>query len=185
MQLISKVLLFTALVFGQSAFASDLLRLLKSGSHVALMRHALAPGGGDPAEFSLRDCSTQRNLDKAGRTQSVVTGGFFRQSGILFETVYSSQWCRCLETAELLNNGPVVELPSLNSFFRSMHLADQRTALLQRWLATETFAAPVILVTHQVNITALTGVYPASGEVVIAEVLNDGQVRVKGRIDPQ
>ncbi|MEM6421797.1 MAG: histidine phosphatase family protein, partial [Pseudomonadota bacterium] len=82
------------------------------------MRHALAPGTGDPAAFELRDCATQRNLDARGRAQAVATGQMIRDAGIRIDAVLSSQWCRCLDTARLLDLGPVIEEPALNSFFR-------------------------------------------------------------------
>ena len=90
---------------------------LQRGEAVALIRHAIAPGTGDPPGFLLRDCSTQRNLSKEGRIQARRIGDFFRAQGIKEALVYSSQWCRCLETARLLGFGPVQELPALNSFF--------------------------------------------------------------------
>lgn len=94
------------------------LALLKKPGHFAIMRHALAPGTGDPRNFDLTDCSTQRNLSEAGREQAKAVGELLRKSGIEKAGVYSSQWCRCLDTATLLGLGPVTELPALNSFFQ-------------------------------------------------------------------
>jgi len=88
----------------QHAWAS-----VTDGSAVVLMRHALAPGGGDPVGFKLRDCSTQRNLSDQGRAQAVNIGNTLRQNGINSPMVLSSQWCRCLETARLLDMGEPVE----------------------------------------------------------------------------
>ena len=94
-----------------------LLAALREGRAVALMRHATAPGTGDPAGFALGDCTTQRNLSAAGREQARATGARLRAAGIAMARIYSSQWCRCLETARLLGLGEVTELPALNSFF--------------------------------------------------------------------
>ena len=91
---------------------------LRNGN-VLLLRHAIAPGFGDPAGFRIDDCSTQRNLSEAGRQQARAIGAWLRARGISRAKVYSSQWCRCLETARLLNLGPVTQLPALNSFFES------------------------------------------------------------------
>ena len=81
----------------------------KPFGRVLMLRHALAPGFGDPSNFQLRDCSTQRILDEVGREQSRQIGNAFRKAGLRFEGVYSSQWCRCLETAKLINMGKVKE----------------------------------------------------------------------------
>lgn len=163
----------------------DLLAQLNSGNHLALMRHELAPGTGDPASFKVKDCTTQRNLDDQGRSQSIATGNYLRSQGVEFEFIYSSQWCRCLETARLLNHGHVQELPMLNSFFQSMELADSRTNQLREWLTSKTFSAPTLLVTHQVNISALTGEFARSGEIIIVAITEDGEVQVKGKLLPR
>ena len=84
---------------------------------IAIMRHALAPGTGDPANLTIGDCSTQRNLDDRGRDQARAIGSALRERGIVFDVVLSSQWCRTLETAKLLGLGTVVDAPALNSFF--------------------------------------------------------------------
>jgi broad specificity phosphatase PhoE len=135
--------------------------------HVIVLRHARAPGTGDPANFKLGDCSTQRNLSDEGRAQASRIGKRLREAGLAETTVYSSQWCRCLETARLLAVGPVVELPALNSFFRSPGEEKKYTREMRAWIASADLSLPVVLVTHQVNITALTGIFPAEGEVLI------------------
>ena len=93
---------------------------VRSFGHILFIRHALAPGFGDPDHFQLRRCDTQRNLDEQGRNQARNLGKLLKNSGIPFDKIYSSQWCRCLETAELLNLGPVIEEPGLNSFFQGI-----------------------------------------------------------------
>lgn len=143
------------------------LERLRRGEVVGLFRHALAPGTGDPDNFRLGDCSTQRNLSDAGRAQSRTIGVNLRQLGLNKAAVYSSQWCRCLETARLLELGPVQELPVLNSFFSDRSQASDQTRQLDAWLTARSDPGPLLLVTHQVNITALTGVVPASGELVL------------------
>jgi hypothetical protein len=84
---------------------------------VVALRHALAPGTGDPPGFVLDDCSTQRNLDGRGRDQARAMGERLREAGLGDAAVFSSRWCRCLETARLLALGPVTPLPALDSFF--------------------------------------------------------------------
>ena len=160
-----------------------LWRALGSGGHVALLRHALAPGTGDPAAFVLGDCGTQRNLSREGRDQAARIGARFAANGIERARVFSSQWCRCLETAGRLGLGPVEELPSLNSFFGRFERRERQTRELRDWLAGQALDQPVVLVTHQVNITALTGVYPGSGELVVVRRAGDGALSVLGSIE--
>ena len=152
---------------------------LKADDAIVLMRHALAPGGGDPSGFQVDDCATQRNLDARGRAQAFDIGAQFAARDIGFDTVWTSAWCRCRDTAELLDLGAPEVLPSLNSFFAGQGDRAGQTAATLATLA-ET-GGRRLLVTHQVNITALTGVFPQSGEVIVTE-LKDGALRVTGRI---
>jgi phosphohistidine phosphatase SixA len=150
---------------------------------LAIMRHATAPGTGDPAGFRLDDCRTQRNLSEEGREQAARIGARFRANGIETARVFSSQWCRCLDTARLLGLGPVEELPLLNSFFAESEQRDSQTRSLKKWLADQDFGdRPLVLVTHQVNVTALTGVYPNSGEIVVIARPQNGDIVVAGTI---
>lgn len=96
-------------------------------TYVVLLRHAIAPGTGDPADFQLDDCSTQRNLSDAGRQQAMEIGKAFRDRNIPATKVLSSQWCRCLETAELMEMAPVEPFLPLNSFFRDRSTAETQT----------------------------------------------------------
>lgn len=146
------------------------------------MRHALAPGTGDPSDFSVEDCGTQRNLSDAGRNQSKRIGARFRENGIKHAQVVASQWCRCLETAKLLDLGQVQALPIINSFFRHYEHRETQTQALRQWLSAKDHHEPVVLVTHQVNIAALTDVYPISGEIVFIRLSDNGSVDVIGTI---
>lgn len=154
--------------------------LAAPGAH-AIMRHALAPGTGDPDSFRLGDCSTQRNLNEAGRAQAAAIGNSIDRAGIPVTRVLTSQWCRAAETARLLDVGPVVEEPALNSFFGDRDTEPEQTARLHQLLAAAS-AEKLVLVTHQVNITALTGVVPGSGEVLVITIAADGRVKVVERI---
>ncbi|PWC86035.1 phosphoglycerate mutase [Azospirillum sp. Sp 7] len=150
---------------------------------IVLMRHAEAPGVGDPPNFQIRDCATQRNLDANGREQARQVGDRLRSLAVGEATVYSSQWCRCLETARLLAVGPVQELPALNSFFERREEQDAQIASLRRFLAgLHSDGAPVVLVTHQVIVTALTGVFPASGESVLLRANGTDEPTIEERI---
>lgn len=169
------VLLFMAPVF---AHANDWDALSEPGA-IAIMRHALAPGTGDPPNFAIGDCSTQRNLDARGREQAKSIGEAMRSRGISFDVVLSSQWCRTRETAEYLDLGPIVEAPPLNSFFRDFSTRSQQTAET-RELISET-EGRLMIVTHQVNISALTGRSTRSGEVLVIRETDAG-VEVLGSI---
>jgi len=158
---------------------------LADGGHVALMRHARAPGTGDPGHFRLDDCSTQRNLDQAGRDQARRTGAVFRERSVPIARVLSSQWCRCLETARLLALGEVEPMAALNSFFAERAREPAQSADVRAFLAAADADGPsLVVVTHQVNITALTGIYPASGEMVVLRLGGPGIFDVRGTIAP-
>ncbi|MDZ7851802.1 MAG: histidine phosphatase family protein [Halomonas sp.] len=156
-------------------------RALAQGGHVALMRHALAPGIGDPSGFRLEACNTQRNLSADGREQARRIGERFRDRGIEVAEVRSSRWCRCLETARMLGLGKVVPTPALDSFFRDRSQADDRTraarALIHDWDGEGT----LVLVTHQVNISSLVGGGVGSGEIIVVRPSEAGLAKV-GRI---
>lgn len=158
---------------------------LLAGDYVVLMRHAVAPGIGDPDDFVLDDCSTQRNLSAAGLKQAVRIGERLRANGIGRARVYSSQWCRCLDTARALGLGPVQPLPALNSFFRDFSRRDAQTHAARQWIDNHTPGGPLILVTHQVNITALSGVSPASGELIFIRLNAAGEAELVGRIETE
>ena len=149
---------------------------------MVLLRHAIAPGFGDPENFQVEDCTTQRNLSEDGRQQARSIGNAFRQNGITQAQVFSSQWCRCLDTAELLNLDEVQSLPLLNSFFQNHQRREPQTEALRQWLLQQPVTTPLILVTHQVNITALTGVTPASGEMVVITIEPSGKLVVLGNL---
>ena len=162
--------------------ADGLWDALKSGNHLVLMRHALAPGYGDPANFDVKECRTQRNLNEVGRQQSIDIGHLFRSNGIDKAIVLSSQWCRCLATANLLNLGNVSELPFLNSFFENFYREQFQTDETIQWIRNAPLSIPTILVSHQVNIAALTGYSAASGEIVFVRRSTDGRFKVIGSI---
>ncbi|SHH94978.1 histidine phosphatase family protein [Marivita hallyeonensis] len=169
--MIKRLLLTLGLLWPGVLFANDWAALDQPGAF-AIMRHALAPGTGDPADFDISDCSTQRNLDDRGRAQAERIGMAFRERGHSFDIVLTSQWCRCRDTAELLDLGPVQDAPAFNSFFQNRALRDPQTREAVAQLRALT-ARPFV-VTHFVNIVALTGQTTGSGEVLIARVGETG-----------
>ncbi len=176
------ILLTQASAAARSDTDEDVWAALRTGGHVVLVRHALAPGIGDPDHFRVDDCTTQRNLSDSGREQARAIGARLREQGIAGATIYSSQWCRCLDTARLLGLGDVTPFPGLNSLFRRSSEEARQSEAVRELIRNQ--ASPdktLVLVTHQVNITALTGVYPQSGEMVVLRPDGDGLLEI-GRI---
>lgn len=161
---------------------SQIWEALKTDGHIALLRHALAPGTGDPPAFQLDDCTTQRNLSDQGRAQAKQIGDRFRENGIPAAEVYSSQWCRCLDTAALLSLGKVKQLEAINSFFQNFERREEQTASLEKWIRSRTLNEPIVLITHQVNITALTGNFAAAGELIVVRVPEGAPLEVVGTL---
>lgn len=182
--LIVAVLAAACTLAAQPAAAQDdaLYAALGADGHLGLMRHSTAPGSDDPPGFTLGDCSTQRNLSAAGRAQAAAVGDRLRDHGIDAARVVSSQWCRCRDTAELLDLGPVEELASLNSLVSYPGASARMTRELRDWIAAQDLGEPTLLVTHQVNIGALVGAYPREGEIVVVRPASDGSLEIVGTI---
>jgi phosphohistidine phosphatase SixA len=178
------ILLALALFLAPSAFASEAeaWKALQEGA-IVLFRHANAPGGGDPAGMRLNDCSSQRNLDQKGRDQAQRIGEAFRKREIVVGEVLSSEWCRTLETARLAFGAATREEPIFNSFFDDRSKGPAQTEAGLKLLLNKPVAGARVIVTHQVNITAITGIFPASGEGIVLRI-NEGNISVVGRINP-
>jgi phosphohistidine phosphatase SixA len=160
---------------------------LKQGNKVALVRHAQAPGGvGDPPGFKLENCATQRNLSPPGRAEARALGARFRAQNVAVAKVLTSQWCRCRETAALMNLGAIEEAPTFNNAFvlreRRDPLAEGARAVIAGWKGP----GALVVVTHGANILQLTGIQPAEAEVIVVEPdpVSDKKLRVLGRIAP-
>ena len=148
-----------------------------------LLRHASAPGVGDPAGMRIGECTTQRNLDEVGRAQARRIGEAFRARGVAVGQVLTSQWCRTRETAELAFPGLKRDEPAFNSFFDAPAKAPAQTSVAQRILQDWRGPGALVVSTHHVNIAELTGIAPASGEGVVVRF--EGNVlRIIGRITP-
>jgi phosphohistidine phosphatase SixA len=155
---------------------------LRAGA-IVLFRHANAPGIGDPPGMRLGDCSTQRNLNGSGRVQARGMGGRLRREGVKVGAVWTSRWCRTRETAELMAVGPVRNVSAFNSFFDDRRSERAKTHSARQLLLGWRGPGSVVVVTHQVNITALTGVTPESGEGVVLRPQGNELVLV-GRVMP-
>lgn len=182
--LIRLLFLAVAAVLATPAAADGWAELARPGA-IVLFRHATAPGVGDPPAFRLDDCGTQRNLDEQGRAESRRLGEQFRRRGIQVGAVLSSQWCRTRETARLAFGAQVRDEPAFNSLFGQG--ADERRArteqarqLLGRWKGP----GVLVVVTHQANISALTGQGTRSAEGVVVQPTAQGPLRVVASLQP-
>ena len=172
-----RLLCFLAL-FVSVTVNANLVEDLRSGSSLIIMRHADAPGFSDPPGYRLNDCSTQRNLGDDGRKQATEIGQWLAAQGIKEARVFSSPWCRCMETATLLNKGKAVPETSLGSFFEEMSRGDKQTKELEAFIKKQLSSdnkIPLILVSHQVNIRAFTGASVGSGQMLLVKVNKQGQ----------
>lgn len=171
------IFLLIGLCIAQQAIAS-LANDLQDGQHVLLMRHADAPGYGDPVGYVIGQCATQRNLGDDGKKQAKAIGVWLANQSIQKADVFSSPWCRCLDTANLLNKGPVKIEPSLGSFFDNMSLEKRQTKELEQFIKGELAkqsGTPLILVTHHVNIQAYTGKVLGVGDMALVRVKKNGE----------
>ena len=174
----------TATGTGPGAGEDGFVRLMNTGEYVLLVRHADAPGTGDPPGFRLGDCATQRNLSDEGRAQASSMGAWLRSNGMDRARLYSSEWCRCRETAELMGLGPVEGLPALNSFYQRVEDREPNLAALKKFLGAQSpQEEPLILVTHQVTISALTGEFVGSGQGVLAKLNASGELTPVTAVD--
>ncbi len=188
---LSRRLLLSAALPAQAAPAQDLKTWLAHRPAIVLYRHALAPGGGDPAGFALGDCATQRNLSPQGREQAKRMGAILRAAlpHHSHVVVWHSQWCRTQETAEQIAVASAKQTraaPQFNSFFGNPETQGAQTQAALRALSDWQSANALgllVVVTHQVNVTSLTGVVPAPGEGVVVRVHAGGQaLEVLGRV---
>jgi phosphohistidine phosphatase SixA len=163
---------------------ADATRLLKRGGVVLLLRHGQTePGLGDPPGFKLDNCATQRNLSPSGKSELRDMAVRAASAGVRFAKAFTSQWCRCRETADILfgKEPPAESWPALNSQFADNTVVEGANAQVLRKIQNVPAKESWLMVTHQVNITALTGVAPASGEGVLVRPARDG-LAVIGRV---
>ena len=176
---------FFLLFLTSNAFANDNFIYLsdlkqQSINKVVFLRHALAPGNGDPLNFNVNDCSTQRNLDHVGIAQSKMICQSFQKLGIKFTNIYSSFWCRCKDTIINMKVGKFRTHEGLNSFYESY--SDKDITLRKLRLLINSFdksKGPYLLVTHYVNILAFTGLSTSSGGMVSFDLNSKKSTHIK------
>lgn len=175
------IIFFINILAVNSAYsAEEVLTSLKEGGKIIFIRHALAPGNGDPENFDLNDCSTQRNLNQRGIEQSKFIGNIFNKNQIKIENVYSSEWCRCIDTAKFAFKN-YQTFSALNSFYDIRFEANEERQITQlkefinQWNGKEN----IIFVTHFVVISSMLNIGTSSGEIVIT----DKNLNIIGSID--
>ena len=148
----------------------NIIENLKAGGKLIFIRHAYAPGGGAPENFNIYDCSTQRNLSESGRIQSKKIGNFFKENKIKIKNVYSSEWCRCKETAFLAFKSFKTK-SFLNSFFSSKFAHKKKSQIkdFQKFLNNWDKKNNLIFITHYVVISEILDYPPSSGEIVVSD----------------
>ena len=165
------LLIFISISFPVKADLDNKLeKQLKKGGNLIFIRHAYAPGGGDPENFIISDCSTQRNLNEDGKNQSKRIGQFFIENNILLDKVLSSEWCRCKDTAQIaFTNFETKNF--LNSFFSAQFASNKNQQIrdLKKYVKNWQSDKNLVLVTHYVLISEILNYTSSSGEIVISD----------------
>ena len=148
----------------------NIISELKKGGKIIFIRHAYAPGGGDPNDFNINDCDTQRNLNNEGRLQSKKIGDFFKNNKISIEKVYSSEWCRCKETAFIAFRSFETK-NFLNSFFSERFAKNRENQVenFNKFINNWNGKGNLIFVTHYVVISEILNYAPSSGEIIVSD----------------
>jgi len=165
------LIIFISISFPVKADLNDnLKKQIKNGGNLIFIRHAYAPGGGDPDNFIISNCSTQRNLNEDGKKQSTKIGQFFIKNNILIDKVLSSEWCRCKDTAKIAFDRFETK-NFLNSFFSSKFASNKNQQIrdLKEYINNWESDKNLVLVTHYVLITEVLNYSPSSGEIVISD----------------
>ena len=166
-----KFLIFLLFLFPIKSYSNEIiLAALEDGKKIVFIRHAIAPGNGDPDDFDINDCSSQRNLSEKGRNQSKKIGDFFRINKIKIDTVLSSEWCRCKDTAKLAF-GNFKTFSALNSFYETRFAKNKSEQIkeLRNFIKNWEDDSNLIIVTHFVVISALLNKGVSSGEMIITD----------------
>ena len=164
-------IVFFLIIFSTPINSQDqLINLMKDGNKIIFIRHAYAPGNGDPINFDLNDCSTQRNLNKEGINQSKKIGQFFSKNKIQIDRVLSSEWCRCKDTAKFAFN-KYTTFNALNSFYdpRFEKNKDKQVIELKKYIFDLNNKKNIVLITHFVVISEILNISASSGEIIVSD----------------
>ena len=165
------ILIFFLFLLNKTSFADEnIVEILKKGGNIIFIRHAIAPGNGDPQNFDISNCSTQRNLSKDGELQALKIGKFFKENDIKLTKVLSSEWCRCKDTAKIAFDNYETK-NFLNSFYdeRFSENKDKQISDFQKFIRNWNKTGNLVLVTHYVVIFEILDLTTSSGEIVITD----------------
>ena len=171
MKKILTILFIGMLNFISYAYSDDkILNLLSEGKKLIFIRHAIAPGNGDPNNFNIKDCSTQRNLNKNGIKQSKKIGLFFKKNKIKIDKILSSEWCRCIDTAKYAFEN-FETFDALNSFYDEKFAANETRQIndLKKYIKNWDSDKNLVFVTHYVVISSILNTGSSSGEIIISD----------------
>ena len=171
MKKILAILFIGILNFSNNALSDDrILNSLKEGKKLIFIRHAIAPGNGDPNNFNIKDCSTQRNLNKNGIKQSKKIGLFFKKNKIKIDKILSSEWCRCIDTAKYAFEN-FETFDALNSFYDEKFAANETRQIndLKKYIKNWDSDKNLVFVTHYVVISSILNTGSSSGEIIISD----------------
>ena len=176
------IIFFVGILYiNNNAFSDDkILKSLKEGKKLVFIRHAIAPGNGDPNNFDINDCSTQRNLDENGIEESKKIGLFFKNNKIKIDKVLSSQWCRCKDTAKYAFKN-FETFDALNSFYDEKFAENETKQIkdLKNYIKNWNSDKNLVLITHFVVISSILNTGSSSGEIIIS----DKNFNIIGSID--
>ncbi len=164
------LIIFFIFIPNNSDSSENVVKFLNEGKKIVFIRHALAPGNGDPNNFDIKDCSTQRNLNDEGRAQSKRIGNFFEKNNIKIDTVLSSEWCRCKDTAKIAF-GKFETFSALNSFYETRFSKNKSKQMkdLREYISKWESDSNLIIVTHYVVILDILDRGTSSGEMIISD----------------
>ena len=165
------ILVLFLFLLNKTTFANEnIVEILKKENNIIFIRHAIAPGNGDPSNFDIFDCSTQRNLSKDGELQALKIGNFFKNNDIKITKVLSSEWCRCKDTAKIAF-GNYQTKNFLNSFYdkRFSENKDKQITDFQKFIKNWNKTGNLVLVTHYVVISEILNLSTSSGEIIITD----------------
>ena len=165
------VLIFICIISSVKADSKhNIISELKKGGKLIFIRHAYAPGGGDPENFDIDNCATQRNLNESGIIQSKKIGDFFKKNNIPLGKVFSSEWCRCKDTASIAFNNYETK-NFLNSFFSKKFAKNRKNQIkdFYKFIEEQGTNQNLIFVTHYVVISEILNYTPSSGEIVVSD----------------
>ena len=164
------IILIILFLFNHKSYAGEnIVEILKKNDNIIFIRHSLAPGSGDPENINLNDCKTQRNLNSEGIKQSKKIGNFFKKNDIKVEHIFSSEWCRCKDTAFYAFNN-YKTFNALNSFYSKKFYKNKNKQIkkLKKFIRNWDNNSNLILVTHYVVILEILGIAAGSGEIIIS-----------------